>query len=299
LNYAGVSFAILEDRKFKSAPDEAFAMLKDGGGSVHTFNVWMREDGHRFDSFILTQDESFDPGPPPPLTANADGMIAGEAEDYDAIFEGSLGPHNWELFSDIEGFQGTGFMRAMPDGGASTGAAGDLTGEQGGVSPRMDYQVDFPAGGTWFVHLRGLTTGKGDDSGHVGVNLVLDDLRTSWDGDDNAWYWTSIFANRTDEVRDRMTVTVPSAGVHTFNVWMREDGHRFDSFILTQDESFDPNPALAPVLSITAGVGEVTVEWTSGQLQGADNVEGPYSDVAGTSPLTVPATGAARFYRAQ
>ena len=87
-------------------------------------------------------------GSPPPLTANADGLIAGEAEDYDAIFEGSLGPHNWELFSDIEGFQGTGFMRAMPDGGASTGAAGDLTGEQGGVSPRMDYQVDFPAGGT-------------------------------------------------------------------------------------------------------------------------------------------------------
>jgi hypothetical protein len=34
LNYAGVSFAILEDRKFKSAPDEAFAMLEDGGGGV-------------------------------------------------------------------------------------------------------------------------------------------------------------------------------------------------------------------------------------------------------------------------
>ena len=34
LNYAGVSFAILEDRKFKSAPDEAFAMLEDGGGAV-------------------------------------------------------------------------------------------------------------------------------------------------------------------------------------------------------------------------------------------------------------------------
>jgi phosphodiesterase/alkaline phosphatase D-like protein len=30
LNYGGVSFAILEDRKFKSAPNQAFAMLKDG-----------------------------------------------------------------------------------------------------------------------------------------------------------------------------------------------------------------------------------------------------------------------------
>ena len=30
LNYAGVSFAILEDRKFKSAPNQAFVMLEDG-----------------------------------------------------------------------------------------------------------------------------------------------------------------------------------------------------------------------------------------------------------------------------
>jgi alkaline phosphatase D len=34
LNYGGVSFAILEDRKFKSAPAEAFAMLKNGKRSV-------------------------------------------------------------------------------------------------------------------------------------------------------------------------------------------------------------------------------------------------------------------------
>ncbi len=34
LNYGGVSFAIMEDRKFKSAPAEAYSMLKDGDGAA-------------------------------------------------------------------------------------------------------------------------------------------------------------------------------------------------------------------------------------------------------------------------
>jgi sugar lactone lactonase YvrE len=54
-----------------------------------------------------------------------------------------------------------------------------------------------------------------------------------------------------------------------------------------------------PTLTITpAGGGNVTLTWSAGGLQAADDVTGPYSDVLGaTSPWTFFATGAQKFYR--
>jgi hypothetical protein len=51
--------------------------------------------------------------------------------------------------------------------------------------------------------------------------------------------------------------------------------------------------------SITASGGKVTITWTGGgTLQSAASVTGPWADQAGTtSPATVPATGAAGFFR--
>jgi hypothetical protein len=44
----------------------------------------------------------------------------------------------------------------------------------------------------------------------------------------------------------------------------------------------------------------VIVEWDCGVLQGADNVDGPYTDIPGaTSPYCVPSEQARRFYRAR
>ena len=54
----------------------------------------------------------------------------------------------------------------------------------------------------------------------------------------------------------------------------------------------------AGVAIVDNGNGSVTLTW-SGALQGSDAVDGPYTDVAGDSPLTVTADGPARFYRAQ
>jgi hypothetical protein len=57
--------------------------------------------------------------------------------------------------------------------------------------------------------------------------------------------------------------------------------------------------AVTPTIAVARSGANVVLTWT-GTLQSADRVEGPYTDVSGaSSPLTVPATGAAKFYRAR
>ncbi|MGE3311092.1 MAG: LamG domain-containing protein [Limisphaerales bacterium] len=53
----------------------------------------------------------------------------------------------------------------------------------------------------------------------------------------------------------------------------------------------------APTLSVARAANGLTITFTGG-LEGANSVSGPWSAVAGTSPLTVPATDAMKFYRA-
>ena len=52
-------------------------------------------------------------------------------------------------------------------------------------------------------------------------------------------------------------------------------------------------------LNITPATSGVTVTWTNGrfQLQGAENVSGPWFDLGAASPVTIPANSKARFFR--
>ena len=52
------------------------------------------------------------------------------------------------------------------------------------------------------------------------------------------------------------------------------------------------------LISITnAPAGNVTVTWSGGALQSATNLSGPWTNMPGTSPLTIPATGAAQYFK--
>ena len=53
-----------------------------------------------------------------------------------------------------------------------------------------------------------------------------------------------------------------------------------------------------PQFAISASGGTVTITWSTGTLQEATSVTGPFTNVPGApaSPLTVPATGT-KFYR--
>jgi len=52
-----------------------------------------------------------------------------------------------------------------------------------------------------------------------------------------------------------VTVNIPSTGIHTLNLWMREDGARIDRILLTTDINFSPS-GTGPSESPPAGGGE-------------------------------------------
>jgi hypothetical protein len=60
----------------------------------------------------------------------------------------------------------------------------------------------------------------------------------------------------------------------------------------------DPPDVVTPgVLSFDIDGGQITVSWTTGTLQTAPAVNGPWTDVAGASPLTEAADQAEKYYR--
>ena len=154
--------------------------------------------------------------------AGADGIVSIQAEDFDD--NTTDGTRIWEFNTDIAGFTGDGFMRAVPDG-------------SGSGTPQLDFNVEFVKTGIHYVWVRGYRTSGTDDSCHVGLDgdeTTSDRIQAG--GTDNKWEWSN---NRRDS-QGRAFVDVTSLGVHVLHVRMREDGWRFDKIVLTTDENFTP-----------------------------------------------------------
>jgi hypothetical protein len=247
-------------------------------------------------------------------------LIVVEAENFDANVP--QGGKSW-VFSSRPGgvgpISGSGYMQALPDSGAAINEPGHVT-----QSPRLDYCINFPVAGRWYVWVRGNDIATGGNSAHVGIDNTdstdLNDNRignsggaTGWGnpaGASSPWQWT-----RDADVNTRIAwVTVPSPGLHTFNIWMREDSVVVDKFLLTTDAAFviSPNTAVGPAespregggpatLSISRAAGDVILTWDnpSAVLESADEITGSWAPVTGaTSGYRVAAGGARRFYRA-
>jgi len=92
----------------------------------------------------------------------------------------------------------------------------------------------------------------------------------------------------------------PESGISCVMCWM--NGNQYSRYVLVSNvRVVGPNPVPAPTLNIDrTEAGKVKLTFT-GWLQAADAPEGPYWDVAlpSASPLTVEASGAAKFYRAE
>ncbi|MFH1884878.1 MAG: LamG-like jellyroll fold domain-containing protein [Planctomycetota bacterium] len=155
-----------------------------------------------------------DPGP--------DGIVSVEAENFDENTPD--GAHEWVFATEPAGFSGTGFMRAMPDGG-------------GGGTPQLDFVVEFVKTGTHYVWVRGYSTSGTDDSCHVGLDgdVTTSDRIQAGSGN-STWEWSI----QRRESLGPAQFEVASAGVHTVNVLMREDGWRFDKIVLTTNPDYRP-----------------------------------------------------------
>jgi len=111
-----------------------------------------------------------------------------------------------------------------------------------GGGPDLNYTVDFPEGGRYYVHVRALSTGTEDNGIHVGLNgdFPSHGARMQWCTANLGWKWSS--AQRGDEehpcgVEKTIWLDVPSGGEHTVTFTAREDGFEIDRFMLIKDLS--------------------------------------------------------------
>ena len=88
----------------------------------------------------------------------------------------------------------------------------------------MDYSINFTQTGTYNIWLRAYATGGDDDSYQAGVDGLRTTDHMAGPFPYNAWGW--ILNNETTSTPSQITIT--TTGIHTFNIWLREDGARLE-----------------------------------------------------------------------
>lgn len=167
---------------------------------------------------------------------DANGMVVIEAEDADG--SAAAGNRAWEHAATRAGFAGTGAVRAMPNNGANRDTNFTTN------SPRLDYRVTFEQAGTYSVWVRGRGPSTADDSVHVGLDGASETTADRVTGLPANYGWT-----RKTVDGPVATLTIDTPGIHTVNLWMREDGAIVDRLLLTPDATFVPTgvgPAASP-----------------------------------------------------
>jgi hypothetical protein len=231
--------------------------------------------------------------------SSTDGLVVLEAEK--AGTNVPQGNHTWDPVTTPAGFVGTAAMQSNPNDQTGGGDAAYLT-----QSPRLDFQVLFVTTGTHYVWVRGRGLATPDignnDSCHTGLNntaITTSDRMSGFNA--TAWTWRNTTMDNVVA-----SFNVPSVGVHTVNLWMREDGFIADRLLLTTNASYSgvtnggtmngpaesPEITVAipgtPVLSAVGETGLVTLSW--GALANADSYTVLRSTVSG-GPYATVATG--------
>lgn len=151
----------------------------------------------------------------------SNGQVVIEAENYTEAIAGTgnASGSTWQNYSD-NGASGGTALRAEPNTGVWTGL--NLNG------PRLDYDINFAAAGSYYVFVRTSAPSGSDDSFHAGLNgnSVTNQSGIGM-GANGPWTWAEDANSGTPVI-----INVPSAGKHTFNLWMREDGTQIDKIVI-------------------------------------------------------------------
>lgn len=177
---------------------------------------------------------------------NGSGQVVIEAENFDANV--SRAGRDW-VPEYRSGYVGSSAMHAIPNNNVR------IESNISNNSPRMDYRVDYPSRQTVNVWVRAYGLDGSSDSVWVGIDGDSSNaIRIN--APNRAWGWAT----------SSQQLTIP-AGVHTINVWMREDGTVFDRLLLTPS-STQPSgngPAESGRDGETSGssyLGSATLNWT-------------------------------------
>jgi len=102
----------------------------------------------------------------------------------------------------------------------------------------VSYDVEFPSAGRWYLWVRVHSLGSEDNGIHAGLNGEWPEsgARVQYCEGRGRWHWDSRQRTRDQHcgVPGGLWLDVPSAGKHTVEFSMREDGFVFDAFYLTR-----------------------------------------------------------------
>ena len=156
------------------------------------------------------------------------GLVVVEAENYHERIDRS--DHSWIENTDLDGFTGTAAMFADPDDGTQISTGNETT------APELVYDIDFSTTGDYFIWARVWADDGGDNSVHLGVDGAIDPLSRGarWNVTD-AWVWQELTRNTSS-----ITYDIDTAGIHTLNLYMLEDGAYVDKILMTTDGGFVP-----------------------------------------------------------
>jgi hypothetical protein len=164
--------------------------------------------------------------------SGANGLLVMEAENFDGNVD--KGDHGWNAILQY----GVKAMEAAPDAGSR------IATNYVSNSPYLRFNVNFLKTGTHYLWLRGYCTGS-DNSAHAGLDgkssVTSENITLPVNKD---WVWSGSSAEG-----QRTTVNVSKAGLHTIEIWMREDGLILDRVLLTTSMSYKPSgsgPAQSP-----------------------------------------------------
>ena len=120
----------------------------------------------------------------------------------------------------IYDLRGAGYM-VVPDAGVNFVAPFD------NVSPEMQYGITFNKTGTHYVFLLSKGPSSASNSCHIGID---DDPVVS--GSDIGYIPSSLGWSSLTMGHGKARFNVDAAGVHTLNLWMREDGTQIDKILI-------------------------------------------------------------------
>jgi hypothetical protein len=164
----------------------------------------------------------------------ANGIVSIEVEDFYANVPKI---HKWVPVFPA-GYSGSSALQAQPNTGIKFDT-GYVTG-----SPRLDFDVNFVKTGTDYIWILGQGATSEDNSVHVGLDGVAISSSDRITGFSTTWTWSKSTIDG-----PVATINIPSAGVHTVNVWMHEDGFVMDKLVLAASGSYTPT-GTGPVESV-------------------------------------------------
>lgn len=224
-----------------------------------------------------------------------DGLVAVEAEHYS--IQRKTNKRMWYFCDpstpdrDTEGnfsaaASGNAYMEILPDT-RRTHADLLIHGENfsniPGVMAIIEYQVYFNNPGRYYVWARCWSTGPEDNGMHTGINGTWPSSgqRLQWCEGKDSWRWES--KQRTAEVHcgvpGLIYLDVPTEGIHTISFSLREDGFRFDKWIMTKDPDFERPTDGGPAERIFTGTAKTSPVTGSYHFKAVEDFENITSGV--------------------